>query len=163
MLLQTLQALTLHTFFFFHVSKIFLGQLECLELGNLSASRDWGYAPEYVEGMYLILQNSQPDNYVLATNKTHTVREFVSMAFKAVDINIKWIGENENEIGVNVSNNKTVVKVNSMFFRPCEVELLVGDASKAKSDLHWEPKTSLESLCDIMVKADLERNKTNVK
>ena len=113
--------------------------------------------------MYLILQNNQPDNYILATNKTHTVREFVSMAFKAVDINIKWVGENENEIGVNTSNKKTVVKVNSMFFRPCEVELLVGDASKAKSDLNWKPKTSLKNLCDIMVKADLERNMTNVK
>ncbi len=146
-----------------YVSKIYLGQADCLELGNLSASRDWGYAPEYVEGMYLILQNSKPDNYVLATNKTNTVRDFVSMAFRAVDINIKWEGEGENEIGVNLNNNKKVVKVNPDFFRPCEVELLIGDASKAKSELSWDPVTSLEDLCSIMVQADLERNKSDVK
>ena len=143
------------------VAKIKLGKQELLELGNLDAKRDWGFAKEYVESMYLMMQNDIADTYVVATNRTETVRDFVSMAFKAIDIDIIWSGEGVNEIGVNKVSKKTVVKINKEFHRPSEVDLLIGDASKAKKILGWEPKTSLEDLCKMMVKEDLRRNKTS--
>ena len=143
------------------VAKIKLGKQELLELGNLDAKRDWGFAKEYVESMYLMMQNDIADTYVVATNRTETVRDFVSMAFKAIDVNIIWSGEGVNEIGVNKVSEKTVVKINKEFHRPSEVDLLIGDASKAKKILGWEPKTSLEDLCKMMVKEDLRRNKTS--
>ena len=141
------------------VSKIHLNQLDCIELGNLDAQRDWGYAREYVEGMYLMLQHNVPDTYVLATNKTYSVRDFLEMSLKSVDINIEWIGKNENEKGINKKTGKSIVKINPKYYRPCEVELLRGNAEKAKSDLGWEYKTSVEDLCKIMVEADISRNK----
>jgi len=140
------------------VAKIKLGQLDVLELGNMDAKRDWGFAKDYVEGMYLMLQADQPDTYVLATNRTETVRDFVTMSFKAVDIEIEWQGSEENEVAIDVTSGKEVVRVNPKFYRPAEVELLIGNPEKAKRELGWEPKTNLEELCSMMVKADLHRN-----
>lgn len=139
------------------VARIKLGKQDCLELGNLDAKRDWGYAKDYVEGMWRMLQVDQPDTYVLATGRTETVRDFVRMAFKAVDIELDFKGHAENEVGVDVASGNTVVRVNPKFYRPAEVELLIGDPAKAKRELGWEPKTTLEELCQMMVEADLQR------
>ncbi|TWI56487.1 GDPmannose 4,6-dehydratase [Pseudomonas duriflava] len=140
------------------VAKIKLGKQDVLELGNMDAKRDWGFAKEYVEGMWLMLQANQPDTFVLATNRTETVRDFVKMAFKAVNIELRFQGNDENEVAVDVETGKTVVRINPAFYRPAEVELLIGDASKAKAILGWEAKTTLEQLCQMMVEADLRRN-----
>ncbi|MEC5407878.1 GDP-mannose 4,6-dehydratase [Paraburkholderia sp. MPAMCS5] len=140
------------------VAKISLGSLDVLELGNLDAKRDWGFAKEYVEGMYRMLQADEPDTFVLATNRTETVRDFVSMAFAAVGTHVEWRGEAEQEQGLDASNGKVLVRVNPRFHRPAEVDLLVGDATKAKEKLGWVPKTSLEELCKLMVESDLSRN-----
>ena len=140
------------------VAKIKLGKLDVLELGNMDAKRDWGFAKEYVEGMWRMLQAEEPDTFVLATNRTETVRDFVRMAFKAVNLDLEFKGEAENEVGVDSATGKTVVRVNPKFYRPAEVELLIGNPEKAKKVLGWEPKTSLEELCAMMVEADLIRN-----
>ncbi|TPG64835.1 GDP-mannose 4,6-dehydratase [Ewingella americana] len=140
------------------VAKIKLGKLDVLELGNLDAKRDWGFAKEYVEGMWRMLQVSEPDSYVLATNRTETVRDFVLMSFKAAGINIKFSGNAEEEIAVDVATGKTVVRISPKFYRPAEVELLIGDPAKAKEKLGWEPKTTLEELCQMMVEEDMRRN-----
>lgn len=140
-------------------AKISLGKLDMLELGNLAAKRDWGYAKEYVDGMWRMLQVAEPDVYVLATNRTETVRDFVNMAFKAVDIQLDWSGSGESEQGKDAKSGKTLVKVNPKFYRPAEVELLIGNPAKAKAKLGWELKTTLEELCHMMVEADLRRNK----
>lgn len=140
------------------VARIKLGMQEYLELGNMDAKRDWGYAKEYVEGMYLMMQADEPDTFVLATGRTETVRDFVRMAFKAADIELEFRGENEKEEGIDIKTGKIVVKVNPKFYRPAEVDLLIGDPLKAKQKLGWEPKTTLEELCEMMVKADLKRN-----
>lgn len=140
------------------VAKIKLGKLDILELGNMDAKRDWGFAKEYVEGMYLMLQSRKPDTYVLATNRTETVRDFVTMAFKAVGIELEFNGYAANEVAVNKANGKIVVKVNPKFYRPAEVELLIGNPEKARQELGWEPKCTLEELCAMMVKEDLRRN-----
>ncbi|CAN7245526.1 GDP-mannose 4,6-dehydratase [Trinickia sp. LjRoot230] len=139
-------------------AKISLGKLDMLELGNLDAKRDWGFAKEYVEGMWRMLQADEPDTFVLATNRTETVRDFVSMAFKATGTELQWRGEGEKEEGVNAADGKVLVRVNPKFYRPAEVELLIGDPARAKEKLGWEPKTSLEELCQMMVQADLRRN-----
>ena len=139
-------------------AKIKLGKLECLELGNIDARRDWGFAKEYVEGMWRVLQADEPDTFVLATNRTETVRDFVRMAFKAVGIVVDFKGSEEAETAVNVTTGKTVMRVNPKFYRPAEVELLIGNPAKAKAILGWEPKTTLEQLCQMMVEADLRRN-----
>ncbi len=141
------------------VAKIKLGKLDCLELGNLDAKRDWGFAKDYVDGMYRMLQAEKPDTFVLATNRTETIRDFVSMAFKAIDINLEFKGKGEQEVAIDKATSKTLMKVNPKFYRPAEVELLIGDPSKAKTILGWEPKTQLEELCSMMVKADITRNK----
>ncbi|MFJ4391932.1 GDP-mannose 4,6-dehydratase [Pseudomonas soli] len=140
------------------VAKIQMGKLDVLELGNLDAKRDWGFAKEYVEGMWRMLQVDEPDTFVLATNRTETVRDFVSLAFKAVDVNLEWTGSGEQEQGVDAASGKVVVSINPKFYRPAEVELLIGDPAKAKAKLGWEPKTTLEELCRMMVEADLSRN-----
>ncbi|BAF71302.1 GDP-mannose 4,6-dehydratase [Sulfurovum sp. NBC37-1] len=140
------------------VAKIKLGKLDVLELGNMDAKRDWGFAKDYVEGMYLMLQADNPDTYVLATNRTETVRDFVTMAFKAVGIELEFKGESEDEIAIDKATGNTVVRVNPKFYRPAEVELLIGNPEKAKKELGWEPKTTLEELCTMMVEADLRRN-----
>jgi GDPmannose 4,6-dehydratase len=140
------------------VAKIKLGQWACLELGNLDAKRDWGYAKEYVEGMWRMLQADEPDTFVLATNRTETVRDFVRMAFKGAGFAVDFKGSQENETAVDTATGKTVMRINPKFYRPAEVELLIGDPVKAKAKLGWEPKTTLEQLCKMMVKADLRRN-----
>ena len=140
------------------VAKIKLGKTDKLELGNLDAKRDWGFAQEYVEGMWRMLQADEPDTYVLATNRTETVRDFVDMAFSAAGYQIEWTGNGEQEKGLDVSTGKVLVQVNPKFYRPAEVDLLIGCADKAKDKLGWQPETTLEQLCQLMVKADLERN-----
>jgi GDPmannose 4,6-dehydratase len=142
------------------VARIALGKQSVLELGNLDAKRDWGYAKEYVDLMWRMLQADEPDTFVIATNRTETVRDFVNMAFKAVDIQLEWNGSGEHERGVDVRTGKTVVQVNPDFYRPAEVELLIGNPQKAQDVLGWKPHTTLEQLCDLMVKADLERVKS---
>lgn len=139
------------------VAKIKLGQLTTLELGNLDAKRDWGFAGEYVDGMWRMLQAPAADTYVLATNRTETVRDFVRMAFKSIGTTVEFSGTGENEVGRDIRNGNIIVRVNPQFYRPAEVELLIGDASKAKNDLGWEPKVLLEELCAMMVAADLRR------
>jgi GDPmannose 4,6-dehydratase len=140
------------------VAKIKLGQLDCMELGNLDAKRDWGYAKEYVEGMWRMLQADEPDTFVLATNRTETVRDFVRMAFKGASIAVDFQGSEENETAIDTATGKTVMRINPKFYRPAEVELLIGDPAKAKTKLGWEPMTTLEQLCQMMVEADLRRN-----
>lgn len=141
------------------VAKICLGKMDYMELGNLDAKRDWGYAKDYVEGMYLIMQANKPDTYVLSTNKTYTVRDFVKLAFKMASIDIEFSGSGLNEVAIDTKTNNKVLKINEKFYRPAEVDLLIGDSSKAKKELGWESKTSLEKLCEIMIEADLRRNK----
>lgn len=141
------------------VAKIKLGKLDCMALGNLDAKRDWGFAKEYVEGMWRMLQADQPDTYVLATNRTETVRDFVRMAFKAAGTEVEFRGEGEAETAIDPETGNTVVRVDPRFYRPAEVDLLIGDAAKAKAKLGWEPRTSLEELCRIMVDADMRRNR----
>ena len=140
------------------VAKIKLGQLDCLELGNIDAKRDWGFAKEYVEGMWRMLQADEPDTFVLATNRTETVRDFVRMAFKGAGIAVEFKGQAEGETAVDVATGKTVMRVNPKFYRPAEVELLIGNPAKAKAILGWAPTTTLEQLCQMMVEADLRRN-----
>ena len=144
------------------IAKIKLGKIDCLELGNLDAKRDWGYALEYVEGMYLMLQAAEPETYVLATGRTETVRNFVTMAFEASGTKIEWRGKGTDETAVVAGGDTTVVRINQRLYRPAEVDLLIGDAAKARSRLGWTPKTSLESLCQMMVEADLRRNASGV-
>lgn len=136
-------------------ARIKLGLQDTLFLGNLDAKRDWGHAKDYIQGMWLMLQQEKAEDYVLATGKTIEVREFVKMAFKELDIEVEFKGKGVDEIGVNKANGKTIVKVDPKYFRPTEVDLLVGDASKAKKDLGWEPKYTVEELVKDMVKADL--------
>jgi GDPmannose 4,6-dehydratase len=141
------------------MAKIALGKLDVLELGNLDAKRDWGFAKEYVEGMWRMLQVDKPDTYVLATNRTETVRDFVSMAGKAAGFDLIWEGKDINEIAKDSKSGKTLVRINEKFHRPAEVDLLIGDPEKAKRELGWEPQTTLEELCQMMVEADIRRNK----
>jgi GDPmannose 4,6-dehydratase len=144
------------------VAKIKLGLLDCLELGNLDAKRDWGYAKEYVEGMWRMLQADQPDTFVLATNRTESVRDFVRKAFKGAGMEVDFKGQGENETAVETVTGKTVMRINPKFYRPAEVELLIGNPAHAKAKLGWEPKTTLEELCQMMVDADLRRNKAGL-
>ena len=144
------------------VAKIALGQLDCLMLGNIDAKRDWGFAKEYVEGMWRMMQADEPDTYVLATGRTETVRDFVQLAFKAVGRDIVFSGEGEAEIGVDAASGETVMRIDPRFYRPAEVDLLIGDASYAREKLGWAPQTSLETLCEMMVQADLRRNEAGV-
>jgi GDPmannose 4,6-dehydratase len=128
------------------------GDKEPLILGNIDAKRDWGYAKDYVEGMYLMLQADSPDDYVLATNKTTSIREFATIAFEKLGINIKWDGAGVLEKGINIDNGEVIVKISEEYYRPAEVELLIGDYSKALKKLNWAPKVNLEKLIEIMIK-----------
>lgn len=136
------------------VAKIKLGLQGCFELGNLDAKRDWGFAGDYVEAMWLMLQQDKPEDYVIASGKNHSVREFVEEAFKVINMPIRWEGKGLNEVGK--SNGKIVVKVNSKFYRPAEVDILLGDYTKAKNKLGWKPKTSFKELIKMMVKTDIK-------
>lgn len=140
------------------VAKIALGKANTLDLGNLDAQRDWGYAKEYVEGMWMMLQAETPDTFVLATHRTETVRDFVSLAFQAVDIPVEWQGQGVDEVGRHGKTGAVLVRVSPAFYRPAEVDLLIGCPDKAKTVLGWEAKTSLEALCRMMVDADMMRN-----
>lgn len=139
------------------VAAIHLKQQNVLELGNLNARRDWGFAKEYVEGMWRMLQADEPDTYVLATGRTETVRDFVKMAFKTAGYSLRFEGKEEAEVGIDTETGRVLVRVNPKFYRPAEVDLLIGSAEKAKQKLGWEPKTTLEELCGMMVEADLRR------
>eukprot|EP00127_Corallochytrium_limacisporum_P000807 Clim_evm93s25 gene=Clim_evmTU93s25 len=143
------------------VAKISLGQQEKLELGNLSAKRDWGHARDYVEGMWRILQQEKPDDYVLATGEMHSVREFVEASFQHVGVNIEWEGEGENEVGKDKATGKVLVTVNPKYYRPAEVELLIGDPAKAEKELGWKRKVSFAELVREMVESDVELMKSN--
>lgn len=143
------------------LANIKLGNQEVLELGNLDSKRDWGFAGDYVEGMWMMMQQKNPDDYVLATNKTNTIRYFVEIAGKALGFDIEWRGENEKTIGVDKNTGRTIVKVNPKFYRPAEVELLIGNPEKAKKVLGWKPKVQVEELAEMMVKSDYDLIKNN--
>ena len=136
--------------------RIKLGLQDKLVLGNMDSKRDWGYAPEYVEGMWRILQAEKPSEYVLATNETHTVREFTELAFARLGMDIEWTGKAENEKGICRQTGKMVVEISPRYYRPTEVDFLLGDPSKAKRELGWEPKTTFKKLVEIMTDADFE-------
>ncbi|MCL4439105.1 MAG: GDP-mannose 4,6-dehydratase [Firmicutes bacterium] len=138
------------------IARIKLGLQEKIYLGNMNAKRDWGHAADYVEAMWLILQQDKPDDYVIATGETHSVREFVELAFAQVGIEMVWQGEGISEQGVDKATGKILVEVDPRYFRPTEVELLLGDPSKAKQQLGWEPKVTFRELVQTMVEADLE-------
>jgi GDPmannose 4,6-dehydratase len=137
-------------------AKIALGLQDKLYMGNIDSERDWGHAKDYVEGMWLMLQQDTPEDYVLATGKKISVRTFIDWAFSEVGIALEWKGKGVEEMGVNKADGKVLIEIDEKYFRPAEVDLLVGDASKAKKNLGWEPKYSVEELCREMVKSDLE-------
>ncbi len=140
-------------------ARIKLGLQKEIVLGNLDAKRDWGYAPEYVKAMWMMLQHDKPDDFICATGETHTVREFCELAFKHVDFDLSWEGSGVDEKGIDRKTGKTLVEINPVYFRPTEVDLLLGDASKIKKELGWEPKTRFEDLVRMMVEADLNAEK----
>lgn len=139
------------------VARIKLGVQDCLELGNLDAKRDWGHSKDYVRAMWLMLQQEEPDDYVIAAGETHKVREFVELAFAEADIEIEWRGSGVNEVGINKATGREIIRVNSKFYRPSEVELLFGDPSKARKKLNWSLDISFQELIKRMVEADLAR------
>ena len=141
------------------VARIKLGSQDFMEVGNMDARRDWGYAKEFVEGMWMMVQRKEPKDYVLATNENHSVREFIEHAFNYVDMKIQWKGAGVDEKGVDAKTGKTLVKINPKFFRPGEVEQLLGDYSLAKKELGWEPKVRFKELVEMMVEKDLARLK----
>jgi len=144
-------------------AKILSGEEKCIFLGNLDARRDWGYAKDYVEVMWLMLQRKKPEDYVIATGESHSVREFVEECAKLLKINLKWSKKGLNEIGINKANNKTLIKIDPRYYRPAEVDFLLGDPSKAKKDLKWAPKTKFKKLIKIMLKEDLKNEGLKVK
>jgi GDPmannose 4,6-dehydratase len=137
-------------------ARIKLGMQKKLMIGNLSAERDWGFAPEYVEAMWRMLQQPAPDDFVIATGEKHSVRQFIERSFAELEMPLEWVGKDENEKGVLKSNGQVVVEIDSRYYRPTEVDLLVGDASKARKALGWSPTVTFDSLVRIMVKADVE-------
>lgn len=137
------------------VAKIHLGLTDSLKLGNLDAKRDWGFAKDYVQGMYKILQHHEADTFVLSTNRTETVRDFVNLSFKRINIDLIWEGEGLNEVGIDSNTGNVLVSIDPKFHRPAEVDILIGDYGKAEKLLGWKPSTSLESLCDLMVSSDI--------
>jgi GDPmannose 4,6-dehydratase len=130
------------------------GKKECVYLGNINSKRDWGFAPDYVEAMWRILQQDTPDDYVIATGETHTIREFAEKAFAHLGMELTWEGEQEKEVGIDTISGKTVVRVDPKYYRPTEVDILIGDASKARNKLGWKPSISFEQLIEVMVKSD---------
>ena len=144
------------------VAKINLKIQEKLFLGNLDAKRDWGHAKDYVEGMWKMLQYKQPEDFVLATGKTHTIREFCELSFNEIGVTINWKGEGINEVGIDDATGKEIIAVDSSYYRPTEVDLLVGDAKKASKILNWTPKTNLKSIIKEMISSDLENIKKSI-
>lgn len=132
------------------------GKKDCVYLGNLNAKRDWGFAPDYVLAMWLMLQQNEPDDYVIATGETHTIREFAEKAFACLDMKVQWSGKDENEVGIDEKTNKTVIRVDPKHFRPTEVDLLIGNPAKAQKQLGWKASITFEKLVELMVKADWE-------
>ncbi|ADY73947.1 GDP-mannose 4,6-dehydratase [Desulfurobacterium thermolithotrophum DSM 11699] len=141
----------------YSLARIKYGLQDKLILGNLDAKRDWGYAPEYVEGMWLMLQQEKPDDYVLATGETHTVREFVEKAAEVAGFSLEWEGEGVDTKGIDRKSGKVIVEVSPEFYRPAEVDILIGNPEKAKKKLGWEPRTKFSQLVEIMMEADLAR------
>lgn len=141
------------------MARIKLGLQETLFLGNLDAKRDWGYAKDYIEAMWLILQHDKPDDFVIATNETHTVREFAEKAAKLLGFDIEWQGEGINEKGIDSNTGKIIIEVVPKFYRPLDVNFLLGDSLKAKRELNWHPKVNFHELIKIMVDSDLEKVK----
>lgn len=139
-----------------HLAEIHYGKRDVLELGNIDSTRDWGFAGDYVEGMYLMLQQQKPDDYVLATGETTSIRDFLMMAAKQIGFDIEWKGKNENETGTDRKTGKTIIRINPIHYRPAEVDVLLGDSSKAQKVLGWKPKTNLEKLANMMVEADMK-------
>ena len=139
------------------IAKIKTGELKKIRLGNIDAKRDWGYAPDYVEAMWLMLQHDKPIDFVIATGETHAVREFLEIAFKYIDIDIEWKGEGVDEKGFNSKTNEELVSIDPYYFRPTEVDLLIGDPSLAKEILNWEAKVKFKELVDIMMKHELSK------
>ncbi|HUI21495.1 MAG TPA: GDP-mannose 4,6-dehydratase [Methylocella sp.] len=139
------------------VARMQAGQQKVLELGNVQSMRDWGYAEEYVEGMWLMLQAPEPDTFILATNRSESVRDYATMSFRAAGIDLEWKGTGKQERGVSASNGQTLVQIDPRYYRPSEVDFLIGNAEKARAKLGWEPKTSLETLSTMLVKADIGR------
>ena len=140
------------------LANILNGKQDYLELGNLDAKRDWGFAGDYVEAMYLMLNHKIPDDYVVASGENHSVRAFVEKACKIINIDLGWVGKNENEYGINKKNNKKIIKINKKFYRPAEVDFLLGDHSKIKKKLGWSPKVSFDKLVQMMIEDDLENH-----
>ncbi len=139
--------------------KIKLGMQDVLELGNMDSKRDWGYAKDYVEAMWLMLQQEKPDDFVIATGETQTVRKFVELTAKEVGFEIEWKGNGVDEVGIDKKSGKEIVRINPRYFRPTEVDLLLGDPTKASKELGWKAKTSLEEMVKIMVDSDMEKLK----
>ncbi|EKD46386.1 MAG: hypothetical protein ACD_67C00251G0001 [uncultured bacterium] len=145
------------------LARIVAGKDDCLYLGNIDAQRDWGYAKDYVEGMWLMLQQKTPNDFVLATGEMHSVREFIEECCKILGINLQWKGKGEKEVGINKKTKKEIIRIDSKYFRPAEVEQLLGDPSKAKKLLKWTPKTTFKKLVKIMLEADLENEGVTIK
>lgn len=141
------------------LADIFTGQQDCLYLGNLDAKRDWGYAKDYVEGMWLMLQQDKPDDYVLATGETHTVREFIEECCEFLGIDLEWKETGLKEVGIDKKTGKTIIRIDEKYFRPAEVELLLGNPAKAKKELGWVPKTTFKVLAKLMMESDLKEAK----
>jgi len=143
------------------LSKIKLGKQKKLYLGDIDTKRDWGYAPEYVESMWMMLQQDKPDDYVIATEETHTVREFIEEACKVLDIDLEWKGKGVDEKGIDKKTGERIIEIDPRYFRPTDVQLLLGDASKAKKTLGWEAKTKFKDLVKIMIDGDMDILKNN--
>ena len=137
------------------VARIDQGQAECLFIGNMNAARDWGYAPDYVSAMWLMLQQERADDYVIATGEAHTVRELIEKAFACIGVKVKWAGQNAEERGIDTKTGKTIVAVDPKYYRPIDVNAVLGDATKAKQELGWEPEVKFDQLVEIMMEADM--------
>lgn len=145
------------------VARIKQGVQDCLELGNMDSKRDWGHSKDYVKAMWLMLQQDEADDYVIATNETRTVREFVETAFACVDIKVEWKGHGVEEVGIDSSTGKVIVRINPKFFRPAEVDILIGDPAKAETKLGWEREVSFKELVDRMIKNDMKLVREEIK
>ena len=139
------------------LSKIKLGLLDCLELGNIESKRDWGYAEDYIEAMYLMLQQKNADDYVISTGENYSVKDFINVASKEINLKIEWEGTGINEIAINTKTGKPIIKINPKYYRPTEVDLLLGNSEKAKKILNWKPKTNFKNLVSKMVKSDYSK------